>query len=45
MKNQITYQKDGIIVNGEFLSLESITENCLLKKIKEDKLILMEKKK
>lgn len=39
---QIKYKKDGIEVNGEFLSLQTITEKCNEVKLKEDKLVILE---
>ena len=39
---KIEYKKGGIEVNGEFLSLELIIENCNEIKLKEDKLVLLE---
>lgn len=41
MKNQITYQKDGIVVNGQLIELSVITDNCNIAKIKEDKIVIL----
>lgn len=38
---KINYKKDGIEINGEFLSLASITEKCNDIKLKEEKLVLL----
>lgn len=38
---QITYKKDGILIDENFISLFEITEKCNLEKIKEDKLLLL----
>nr|DAI89597.1 MAG TPA: hypothetical protein [Caudoviricetes sp.] len=38
----IKYKKDGIEINGEFLSLVTITEKCNEIKLKEDKLVILE---
>ena len=32
---KINYKKDGIEINGEFISLESITEKCNEVKLKD----------
>ena len=38
---QITYKKDGILIDENFISLFEITEKCNLEKIKEEKLLLL----
>ena len=38
---EITYKKDGIIVNEKFISLNEITEKCNLEKLKDEKLVLL----
>ena len=38
---QITYKKDGIIINNNFISLFEITKNCNLEKLKEEKLVIL----
>ena len=38
---QITYKKDGILIDENFISLSEITEKCNLEKIKEEKLLLL----
>jgi len=38
----IKYKKDGIEINGEFLSLVTITEKCNEIKLKEDKLVIIQ---
>lgn len=37
---KINYKKDGIEINGEFISIGSITEKCNNVKLKEDNLVL-----
>lgn len=39
---KVKYKKDGIEINGEFLSLEVITEKCNEIKLKENKLVLLQ---
>lgn len=38
---QITYKKDGILIDETFISLSEITERCNLEKVKGDKLFLL----
>ena len=38
---QITYKKDGILIDENFISLSEITEKCNLEKVKEEKLLLL----
>lgn len=37
----ITYKKDGILIDDEFISLSEITKKCNLAKVKEEKLVLL----
>lgn len=39
---KVVYKKDGIEIDGEFLSLQTITEKCNEIKLKEDKLVILE---
>lgn len=39
---EITYKKDGIEINGEFISLEAITEKCNEAKLKDNNLVILE---
>lgn len=38
---KITYKKDGILIDENFISLSEIIENCNIEKLKEDKLVLL----
>lgn len=38
---QITYKKDGILIDENFISLSEIIEKCNLEKVKEEKLLLL----
>ena len=38
---KITYKKDGILIDENFISLSEITEKCNLEKVKEEKLLLL----
>lgn len=38
---EITYKKDGILIDENFISLSEITEKCNLEKVKEEKLLLL----
>ena len=41
MENKIEYKKDGLVIDGNFISLESIISKCNEIKISEDKLVLL----
>ena len=38
---KITYKKDGILIDENFISLSEIIEKCNLEKVKEEKLLLL----
>ena len=38
---QLIYKKDGILLNGEFITLDKIIKNCNNAKIKEENLLLL----
>lgn len=38
---EITYKKDGILIDENFISLSEIIENCNLAKLKDEKLVLL----